>query len=61
MTPDPRVVPQIINPRGVSHKKDFIYPDDNDGGDNEVTNTMYKEYIELREYDRLPQLPADSR
>ena len=50
-----------MNPRSVSHKKDFIYPDDNDGGDNEVTNTMYKEYIELREYDRLPQLPADSR
>ena len=60
MTPDPRVVPQIMNPCRVFHKKDFIYPDDNvDVGDN-TTNTMYKEYIELREYDRLPQLPADS-
>ena len=60
LTPDPRVVPQIMNPRGVFHKKDFIYPDDNDDGGDKVTNTMYKEYIELREYDRLPQLPADS-
>ena len=49
-----------MNPRSVFHKKDFIYPDDNEGVGNNTTNTMYKEYIELREYDRLPQLPADS-
>ena len=30
------------------HKKDYIYPDDNVGNGN-VTNTMYKEFMKLRE------------
>ena len=50
----------ITNLCRVFHKKDYIYPDDNINVGDNTTNLKYMEYEELREYDRLPQLPADS-